>query len=538
MLLTALQAAGGLGLFLLGMIIMTQGLRALAGAAMRRTLVRFTRSPLTGAMTGAGTTAILQSSSATAVTTVGFVGAGLIGYPEALAIIFGADVGTTITGWLVVLIGFKLELGTLMLPLILVGSLLHLFGSGRLSSVGLAVAGFGLIFVGISAMQGGMSGLRDVLTPASFPADTLGGRFLLVLLGFLITLVTQSSSAGVAAALSALYAGAISFEQAAALVIGMDVGTTVTSVMATIGGSASSRRTGFSHVLYNVATSIGAFILLTPYALLWETLAPGALEHNAEIALVAFHSSFNLLGVLVVLPFTRHFADFMQRIVPDTGPAYTRELDRALLSDTSVTLSAIQGALLTQFSALLSHVNALLGGVEDAQRVNLVDLQSALDETQAYVDEINLQGESGSDWNRLVAVIHSLDHLQRLHERCEEEEYRAVTATRAVALKECVGIMCRTNSRIMRCMHDGQWKQSAAAARDAATLIQDQVEPFRSLTMERVATGALDVSSATNDLEAVRWLLRTSRHIRRITHHFQRMNAENNSGEPAAEAAR
>jgi phosphate:Na+ symporter len=484
-LLTAFQAVGGLGLFLLGMIIMTEGLRALAGAAMRRTLIRFTRNPLTGAMTGAGTTAILQSSSATTVATVGFVGAGLIGYPEALAIIFGADVGTTVTGWLVVLIGFKLEIGTLMLPLILVGSLLHLFGSARVSSIGLAIAGFGLIFVGISMMQDGMSGLHDVITPESFPADTLGGRFLLVLFGLGLTLITQSSSAGVAAALSALYAGAIEFEQAAAL---------------------------------------GAFLLLTPYTLLWETLAPGKLENNAEIALVAFHTSFNLIAVIVILPFTARFAHLMERLVRDSGPEYTRELDRTLLSDISVALNAIQGALQTQFVALLSHVNALLGGIEDAKRVNLADLQAALDETQTYVDEINLQGESGSDWNRLVAVIHSLDHMQRLHERCDEEEYRAVTATRAEALKECVNILTRTNSLIIRCIHTAEWGNAATAAGDALSLIQSHVEPFRSTTMERVASGALDVSSATNDLEAVRWLLRTSRHIVRITHHFQKMN--------------
>jgi phosphate:Na+ symporter len=358
-----------------------------------------------------------------------------------------------------------------------------------------------------------------------------------VLFGLALTLITQSSSAGVAAALSALYAGAINFEQAAALVIGMDIGTTATSVIATIGGSVGSRRTGLSHVVYNVATSIGAFLLLTPYTLLWETLAPGALERNAEIALVAFHSSFNLLGVTVALPFTKRFAGLMERLVPDTGPAYTRELDRALLSEISVALTAIEGALLTQFSALLSHVNALLGGIEDAQRVNLIDLQEALDETQAYVDEINLRGESGSDWNRLVAVIHSLDHLQRLHERCDEEEYRAVTATRAEALRECVSILSRSNSRIIHSMHDAQWEQAATAARDAASLIQDHVEPFRAITMERVATGTLDVSSATNDLEAVRWLLRTSRHIVRITHHFQQMNAEDKPRQPAGEPA-
>ena len=137
---------------------MTDGLRALAGSAIRGALMRFTRSPLSGAVTGAVSTAILQSSSATTVAAVGFVGAGLITFSASLGIIFGANIGTTMTGWLVALLGFKLNLGTVILPVILVGTILRLFGNGRAANIGYALAGFGLIFVGITLMQQGMSG--------------------------------------------------------------------------------------------------------------------------------------------------------------------------------------------------------------------------------------------------------------------------------------------------------------------------------------------------------------------------------------------
>ena len=149
---SVLLCLGGLGLFLLGMTVLTDGLRALAGRALRRLLSRFTRSPLSGAMTGAVTTAVVQSSSATTVAAVGFVGAGLLTFPQALGIVLGANVGTTITGWLVALLGFKLELGTAAMPIVLVGALIRLFARGRASAVGFAVAGFGLIFVGISLL--------------------------------------------------------------------------------------------------------------------------------------------------------------------------------------------------------------------------------------------------------------------------------------------------------------------------------------------------------------------------------------------------
>ncbi|MCG8585358.1 MAG: Na/Pi symporter, partial [Pirellulales bacterium] len=199
-----MHALGGLGLFLLGMTVMSEGLKSLAHDRLRALLSRFTRSPTTGAATGAITTAIIQSSSATTVAAVGFVGAGLLTFPQSLGIIFGANIGTTITGWLVAILGFKFKLGDAITPLILIGVFLRLFGSRRLSALGYALAGFGLIFVGIRMLQEGMQAFSGLVTPESFPDDTFTGRLLLVLIGVAITIVTQSSSAGVAAAMAAL----------------------------------------------------------------------------------------------------------------------------------------------------------------------------------------------------------------------------------------------------------------------------------------------------------------------------------------------
>ncbi|MGB3729069.1 MAG: Na/Pi symporter, partial [Thermodesulfobacteriota bacterium] len=148
--LVIVHVAGGIGLFLLGMIVMTEGLRALAGSAMRSVLMRFTKSPATGALTGASSTAILQSSSLTTVAAVGFVGAGLITFPDALGIIFGANIGTTFKGWIIALLGFKYSLENVFLPLVFLGAILKLFTKGRLSTIGYSIAGFGLIFVGIT----------------------------------------------------------------------------------------------------------------------------------------------------------------------------------------------------------------------------------------------------------------------------------------------------------------------------------------------------------------------------------------------------
>ena len=515
-----MQVSGGLGLFLLGMIVMTDGLRALAGSAIRVALMRFTHSPLSGAVTGAASTAILQSSSATTVAAVGFVGAGLITFSASLGIIFGANIGTTITGWLVALLGFKLNLGTVILPVILLGTILRLFGNGRAANTGYALAGFGLIFVGITLMQQGMGGLTEVITPQTFPPDTLVGRLQLVALGVLFTIITQSSSAGVAATLTALFAGAITFEQAAALVIGMDVGTTVTAVMASIGGSIAARRTALSHVMYNLFAASGALILMTPYTQLWESLSPGSLAANMGIALVAFHTSYNTLGVMIILPFTGSFAHMIEKLVPEKEPSYTGRLGEGLLEQPALALTAVQTSIHDEFLALLRHVNALLGDSVMGRRAELSDLQNALDETHAYVDQIHLHETKGAERERMLGIVHTLDHMQRLHERCEEEEYRAVTARDSEELADYVRTLVDTINGIFNDIETKSWTDASQRAAKTAAYIHDQVEPLRESIMAKIARDEIHVSEATIRLEAIRWLKRVSKHIARVMQHY------------------
>jgi phosphate:Na+ symporter len=516
------EAIGGLGIFLLGMIVMTGALHELAGNAMRNALKKLTKSPLSGALTGATSTVILQSSSAVTVAAVGFVGAGLMTFPQSLGIIFGANAGTTITGWLVVLLGFKLKLGTVILPVILLGTILKLFAKERITSIGFALAGFGLIFVGISMMQQGMSGLEHVITPEQFPADTWIGRLKLVLLGIIITLITQSSSAGVAVSLTALFAGAINFNQAAALVIGMDVGTTVTAVLASIGGSISSRRTGVSHVIYNICTAIGALLLLSPYGLLWEYFAPGALIDNAEIALVGFHTCFNILGMIIVLPFTAKFAYLIEQMIKSETLTYAENLDKALLTEPSVALTAIFSVISNESRALLEHVISILSQNSDHQRINLLEMQTALDETHAYVDYIHLGKTDDPQWQQLVAAIHILDHLQRLHERCDEEEYRALAAKNNKDLTLVVKQFITVLETVIGNVQKQRWHQNATLASDANTMLLAQLTPVRDDVMSNIAAGEITVPQATERAEAIRWLKRVSYHFSRITYHLDK----------------
>jgi phosphate:Na+ symporter len=520
---TLLKICGGLGLFLLGLVIMTDGLRALAGDAMRRVLMRFTRSPLTGAVTGATATLILQSSSATTVAAVGFVGAGLMSFSQALGVIFGANIGTTLRGWVIVLVGFKLQLGLVLMPLVLAGALARLLSRARLAQIGFALAGFGLMFIGIDVLQQAMKGLEGVVTPADFPEDTLAGRVQLILSGALITVVMQSSGAGVAAALAALYAGTINFHQAAALVIGMDIGTTFTAAMATLGGTVGARRTGFSHVIYNLFTGLGALLLLTPYMQLMEWLSPGALQQDAEFALVAFHSGFNILGVMVALPFTRQFAQLIERLFPERAPIYTHGLDASLLKEPGVALTAIHSAILDETQALLAHARALLGGTATDDKINLIELQAALNKTHDYIDQIHLKNGESPHWNTLLAQIHAIDHMQRLHERCEEDAGRAETARTTAELSGAVHSIKTALDEISYELAGKNLHQAHSLAAQNLRFMDTHAEPLRADIMRDVASGKLNVREGTECLEAIRWLQRVSVHIERITDHLQAM---------------
>lgn len=509
---------GGVGLFLFGMSTLTNGLKGLASAQVRRALARFTRTPLSGAVTGALTTAVIQSSSATTVTAVGFVGAGLLTFTQALGIIFGANIGTTVTGWMVALLGFKLHLGLAAMPLLLVGVLLSMFLRGRWAEIGRAVAGFSLVFIGIDAMQQGMAAFEGQVTPADFPGDSLLGRLQLVLIGVAITLVTQSSSAGVATALVALTAGAISFPQAAALVIGMDVGTTFTAALATVGGSRAMRQTGFAHVVYNLITGVSAFALLDVFQ--WA-LSGWVAAGEPQFALVAFHSSFNLLGVIAVLPFADAFARLIQRLFPDDEAVIRGAPDERLLSDAGAALDAATGALQSVAAALFAALSSAAAQprpsaarlVARARRVS-----APLEDLSVYLSRIKPAHGDAAQERRLQSLLHAVDHLDRMTARFRQAERIDTLGTDP---------RLRRLSRILGAMA-GEMKDGADLALLAERMnrlrrmMRALRDPFRNRRLERVSRGALDAELAFDQMDAIRWLHRVAYHAWRIVHHLER----------------
>jgi phosphate:Na+ symporter len=511
------QAAGGLGLFLLGMVVMTDGLRGLAGDALQRTLRRFTHSPASGAATGALVTALVQSSSATTVTAVGFAGAGLLEFPAALGIVFGANLGTTITGWMVAALGFKLQLGAVAPLAVLAGVLLRLFGHGRWSATGTTLAGFGLVFLGIDLLRGGLGGLEGVVTPEHLPGTGFGGRVALVGIGIAITLVTQSSSAGVATALAALSVGAIRFEQAAALVIGMDVGTTGTAMMATIGASLPARRTGWAHVLFNVFSATIAFALLPVYVEFVSDGSSGDLIVDPAFGLVAFHSLFNVIGVGAILPFASGFARLVERLVPERPTPYSDRLDRALVSEPEVALQAVAPTLADLANKTFALVEARLEGHRGDRlhrdRTGLIAL--GIEEVERYLALIAPSGGDTGSARRAVA-LHCIDQLSRLVGRLG----RGPLPQTLAATPELLEWTVRLDEALPETFDAENAESTEAALEGVRSALRDRRSAFRDEVADRASRGEIAASDALEAMDSFRWLERVAHHSWRMVHHW------------------
>ncbi len=314
-LIAAGSGLGGLGLFLLAVHMISEGLKGATGNNLRTILARWTRTPMRGILSGILITGLVQSSSAVTIATIGFVNAGILSLYQAMGVVFGANVGTTMTGWLVAAVGFKLKLEAFALPLIGIGMLLRLTGPGmRRGSLGEALTGFGLFFIGIQVLATAFESMATTLDLQRLPSEGILPMFLFVGAGFLMTLVTQSSSAAIAMILTAATGGILSLAAAAAMVVGANVGTTSTAALSVIGATSNAKRVAAAHILFNVLTGIVAIILLP--GLLWlvhEAELVLGLESMPAVSLALFHTVFNVLGVLLMLPFARRLAAILER---------------------------------------------------------------------------------------------------------------------------------------------------------------------------------------------------------------------------------
>jgi phosphate:Na+ symporter len=420
---TPITVLGGIGLFLLGMTVMTDGLKALAGSSIRTVLAKAAATPLSGAFWGAIVTLLVQSSSAVTMTTIGLVSAGLLTFPQGLGLVFGANIGTTGTGWLIALIGVRVSLSSYALPLIFVGALTKLLAGGRIAAAGASLAGFALVLYGLTTLQQGMGGLAESLHPSDLPSVLgapgvgwfagLVGLLKLVVVGLVMTAVMQSSTASIAVTISAFYAGAIGLEQGAALIIGQNIGTATSSALAAIGASVTAKRLALAYVLFKV---IAALIALAAFPLTASLMGRFAGSVDGTTLLAAYHTAYNVVGVAVLLPATQWFTRFVERLLPSKESAIERALDPAALVNPVVAVEAARRAVANALSTIATAVAGSLSGGADRAGADVATAAAALARVQDFLSELKETPETEDERRHLTSTLHALDHASRLAE--------------------------------------------------------------------------------------------------------------------------
>ena len=336
----ALTLLGALGMFLYGMNLMSGGLQKAAGSKMRSFLTAMTSNPFKGVMSGLGITSVIQSSSATTVMTVGFVNAGLLTLAQAVGVIMGANIGTTVTAWLVSLLGFKADISLFAVPLMALGFILSISKSDQRRHISELVMGFSLLFLGLSLMKESVPDLRETPEVLAFIQNWtsygFGSVLIFLLFGTILTLVLQSSSATMALTLIMVNMGWISFEMGAAMVLGENIGTTITANIAAAVGNANARRAALAHTLFNLFGVCWALALFRPFLMLvgttitWLGLPnPMEIVHSADVAMTAdesmatlygismLHTLFNIFNTVILIWFVNVIVKIVSAVIKD-----------------------------------------------------------------------------------------------------------------------------------------------------------------------------------------------------------------------------
>ncbi|MDR0551530.1 MAG: Na/Pi cotransporter family protein [Spirochaetaceae bacterium] len=318
------QIGGSLGLFLYGMKVLGDGIQQSAGDRLQRTLGFMTGSRTSAVFTGLAVTAVIQSSSATTVMLVSFVNAGILTLQQAIGVIMGANIGTTVTIWIVSLVGFSLKISKMALPAIGIGFLMRHIKWKHQES-GNIVLGFGLLFMGLDFLTKSMPHISA--ENLYFMRNLQGNSVILVsaLIGLVLTVLVHSSSASTAIVLTMSFYSIVDYRQASAMILGANIGTTIDAVLAAIGTRTTARRTALVHVLFNVIGVAWALLLFNPFVRLVAFITPdvsitpdGSLTGDITNYLAMFHTTFNVLNTILFFPFVRQFAKLVSVLIKDT----------------------------------------------------------------------------------------------------------------------------------------------------------------------------------------------------------------------------
>jgi phosphate:Na+ symporter len=426
----------GLGVFLFGMFLLEEAVKGLAGRSFKKFIRDNTSNRLKAILSGALSTSILQSSSAVGLMVLAFVGAGVMMMENAIGVIIGSNVGTTITAWIVASFGFKMNIEAFSLPLIGIGGLITIFlgKSVRYSHISRLLVGFGFLFMGLDYMKSSVETYTEHFDISQLPDY---GILVYALFGLVITAVMQSSSASIAIVLTALHASIISFEASAAMIIGANVGTTATILIGGIGGTQMKKRVAFSHLIFNLSAAIIGLALIVPLTNLVMLLVG---DKDAVIGIALFHTLFNVMGVVLFFPFIGLFSKLLMKLFPDRNIQLTDYIHKLTSEVTDAAVTGINKEVVHLIHDTLRFNLFVLGidqklvftkrrskmgkGSLDEHYDNLKLLQAEIFTFAARVQGGELSEEESHDLNRYLhaarMAIHSAKSMKDIKHNFDE----------------------------------------------------------------------------------------------------------------------
>ena len=481
-------------MFLYGMNLMSAGLQKAAGSKMRGFLTAMTSNPFKGVLSGLGITTVIQSSSATTVMTVGFVNAGLLTLSQAVGVIMGANIGTTVTAWLVSLLGFKADISLFAVPLMAVGFILSLAKSDKRRHISELIVGFSLLFLGLSLMKESVPDLRETPEVLSFIQNWtsygFGSVLIFLVFGTVLTLVLQSSSATMALTLIMVNMGWIPFEMGAAMVLGENIGTTITANIAAAVGNANARRAALAHTLFNVFGVCWALLLFRPFLTLvgatigWMGL-PNPMEIDNSMTMTAdesistlygismLHTLFNLFNTMILIWFVNLIVRIVTTVIKDkksaeedsvklkfidAGPLSTAELAVGQARSEVIHFAEISRRIV---EFVRRAVNAKSDKEFEDMRQRLVKYEEISDRIEYEIaqflnalPEDSISEETRTETKRMYKIIGELESLgdsgesigrilmrRNSHEKTFTAEQKAKLETLLVAIDKAYGVM-------------------------------------------------------------------------------------------------
>ena len=425
----------GLGIFLFGMLLIEESVRALSGRTFRRIIRQYTDGRLKSIGSGSLVTALLQSSSAVSLMVLAFVGAGVMSMQNAIGVIMGSNIGTTFTAWIVAILGFKIKIESFALPFIGIGAIGSIFlrSSPKLSLISRLFIGFGFLFLGLDYMKGSVENFSQNFDLNQLPNY---GLLFYVLVGALITAVMQASAATIAIVLTALYSQVITFEIGVAMVIGANVGTTITVLLGSIGGVPAKKRVSLSHLIFNVITGLFAFLGIP--ALLWIINIFLDVQSHSLMGLALFYTLFNVFGVILFFPFVGLLSTLLVKLYPDYRPILTVYIDKTSTEVPDAATAALRKEIhhLLQecqlYNLRLLRVDEKLVFDDDTPFEKNLKRKFTLDDLYDYIKRLHAE----------IFTYYSKIQSQKLNESEAKELERLIFASRNImnALKNFKGI--------------------------------------------------------------------------------------------------